>query len=933
MAEEKLTIHKLTFNIEFGAKSEFHHFANRISSLCKYKLPQKLNEILKRHKLPNGKLVIHKLDIDLEQINHHYFEKTILDNVSLVINEAIGRYALQIESDLKQARFKNSVGEKVVLKKSGFTFESEIFLEKSVHIKKQLQLAKEGKIKLASVNLNEQIHIKNQAIIEEIKAFQRAQKADKTQIGSQASPIAPLAAKEIEEEEKASLDLNQAVTLKEAQDSPTNIPSSLSEEATKEESKIVSQLTDVKAKSEEKPPAMLDINERIPVAKDADAPKEKKQEKDYLPSLPSKTKVENVEDALPKPQSETSLNKIDGYERSSPSEDDEEQFVLNLDSRKMLTELDKAFLYYIKYGRLPSNIKYELGTSMLDVYKVNKENEKFFAEIKRRIDTDKSAKERLIRVMDEENKKDLVKKTVLGPKDIEEFDPSIPKSFEDYFVALAMDLDTSFFAAGIQRYNFNDMVNFLYATSPLKLRSILQYVLLKFPSNRNFDERLDSIFEISSKPSINKMIATFLRKAGFLAKDLNSLNKVKRKDRLHFQKILLRKLLRSEIFNTEDYIPDSKDRKHAKFESIVITPRRFNTEAPTYDNLDMSKEAIIEYYLSYGALPYSTGSITVSLDRLSVLILSLSKDQIQNLPFFKDKKEIKYETFGKISEQAIKHILSALAPSEESEIHNKFKYFEHNIVGGVPEEFQKSFMIYYATKSSKKSYLEEMIQFWKEQFGDADRIIRKRWKVKKQLDEELGKIIHFQDESLEEQMKVSYEFQDYSEDISVKNAGLVILWPFLKIYFNMLNLLNPEGDFRSLDERARACHLLQYLAVKQAGGEEFYYPLNKILTGYPLEESLPPEIKMTEKEKDVSLALLKNVLKQWPALAGSTVDGLRGSFLIRDGVLSPTEKGWLLTVEKKAYDLIMNKMPWGFSMIKLSWAPYIINVEWDRDFM
>lgn len=149
----------------------------------------------------------------------------------------------------------------------------------------------------------------------------------------------------------------------------------------------------------------------------------------------------------------------------------------------------------------------------------------------------------------------------------------------------------------------------------------------------------------------------------------------------------------------------------------------------------------------------------------------------------------------------------------------------------------------------------------------------------------------------------------------------------------MLELLNDQGNFRSIEERARACHLLQYLSIKRSYGEEFYYPLNKILTGYPLEEPLPYEITMTQKEIDVSNALLKNVIRQWNALKGSSVDGLRGSFLIRDGILVPSPNGWLLTVESKAYDILMDKLPWGIGMIKLSWAPYVLNVEWERNIM
>lgn len=129
--------------------------------------------------------------------------------------------------------------------------------------------------------------------------------------------------------------------------------------------------------------------------------------------------------------------------------------------------------------------------------------------------------------------------------------------------------------------------------------------------------------------------------------------------------------------------------------------------------------------------------------------------------------------------------------------------------------------------------------------------------------------------------------------------------------------------------RERATLLLQYLAVKSSAIEEPYLALNKIFTGLPLEESLPSEIILTKKEKDIADALLLNVIKQWPSFNNSSPDNLRGSFIIRDGVLFFRGKQWVLRVESKAYDILLKKLPWGFSMIRLSWIPYIIKVEWN----
>ena len=167
------------------------------------------------------------------------------------------------------------------------------------------------------------------------------------------------------------------------------------------------------------------------------------------------------------------------------------------------------------------------------------------------------------------------------------------------------------------------------------------------------------------------------------------------------------------------------------------------------------------------------------------------------------------------------------------------------------------------------------------------------------------------------------------EGVPIKNAGLCLLWPFFKTLFSVSGYLDPKGDFKSREMRERATLLLQYLAVKSTAIEEPYLALNKIFTGLPLDESLPSEIVLTEKEKDIADALLLNVIKQWPSFSNSSTDNLRGSFIIRDGVLFFRGKQWVLRVENKAYDLLLNKLPWGFSMIRLSWIPYIIKVEWN----
>jgi hypothetical protein len=63
-------------------------------------------------------------------------------------------------------------------------------------------------------------------------------------------------------------------------------------------------------------------------------------------------------------------------------------------------------------------------------------------------------------------------------------------------------------------------------------------------------------------------------------------------------------------------------------------------------------------------------------------------------------------------------------------------------------------------------------------------------------------------------------------------------------------------------------------------------------------------------------------------LKNTSVNGLRETFLKRDGILSRQENNWRLQVEQKTLDVLLDSIPWGFSTISLPWNGYLIFVEW-----
>ncbi|MDH3976499.1 MAG: contractile injection system tape measure protein [Deltaproteobacteria bacterium] len=172
-----------------------------------------------------------------------------------------------------------------------------------------------------------------------------------------------------------------------------------------------------------------------------------------------------------------------------------------------------------------------------------------------------------------------------------------------------------------------------------------------------------------------------------------------------------------------------------------------------------------------------------------------------------------------------------------------------------------------------------------------------------------------------------WEREPLADDIYIENAGLVILWPYMTRFFRHLDLLKDDC-FVDHSSAMRAIHLLQYLATGEEQGPEYFLPLNKLLCGWDLSKPLERKVPLRKKEKSESEALLKALVGHWQALGNTSVDGLRTSFLQREGALTEKEKNWHLKVEGKTYDILMERLPWGISTVTLPWMKKILSVEW-----
>ena len=166
-----------------------------------------------------------------------------------------------------------------------------------------------------------------------------------------------------------------------------------------------------------------------------------------------------------------------------------------------------------------------------------------------------------------------------------------------------------------------------------------------------------------------------------------------------------------------------------------------------------------------------------------------------------------------------------------------------------------------------------------------------------------------------------------SEEIYIGNAGIVILWPFLESFFDNMQWLQNK-QFINDRVQQTALTALHYLANGEPTAKEFMLPLNKILCGMQINDLYEAEQVLTQTEKKACDELLDAVIKNAPILKNTSIDGFRGSFLMRQGILKQRDGAWLLRVERETHDIILDRFPWGIEWVKLPWMPLPMRVEW-----
>jgi Contractile injection system tape measure protein len=166
--------------------------------------------------------------------------------------------------------------------------------------------------------------------------------------------------------------------------------------------------------------------------------------------------------------------------------------------------------------------------------------------------------------------------------------------------------------------------------------------------------------------------------------------------------------------------------------------------------------------------------------------------------------------------------------------------------------------------------------------------------------------------------------------ISVANAGLVLLNPFLPRFFERLGVLSAGGATlkEGPDAAAKPVHLLQWVVEGRLDRPGAELTLNKLLCGLDPATPIAPHFEASPDDIAVCEQLVAAIIANWPKLGPVSAAGLRGNFLQREGTLHQEGADWSLTVRRKLFDVLMDQIPWSFATLHHRWMRAPIRVSW-----
>lgn len=219
-------------------------------------------------------------------------------------------------------------------------------------------------------------------------------------------------------------------------------------------------------------------------------------------------------------------------------------------------------------------------------------------------------------------------------------------------------------------------------------------------------------------------------------------------------------------------------------------------------------------------------------------------------------------------------------------------------------------------------------RFWQklEELGESNIMASQVIEKRKNTLRNLNKTDQLSIEKLKPE-KMGKVMNNETEPVFINNAGMVLWYPFIRRLFSMLEFTQND-QFKNKDAQIRAIYVLQYMVFGKTDFPEHELPLNKILAGIEISETIPKNIQLSQEEQETVSSMLESTIQYWDKLKNTTVPALQEAFLEREGKLEEKEDFYLLTVGEKAYDILMDSLPWDFRNIKYPWMKKSIQVKW-----
>jgi hypothetical protein len=168
---------------------------------------------------------------------------------------------------------------------------------------------------------------------------------------------------------------------------------------------------------------------------------------------------------------------------------------------------------------------------------------------------------------------------------------------------------------------------------------------------------------------------------------------------------------------------------------------------------------------------------------------------------------------------------------------------------------------------------------------------------------------------------------DIKVSMHVSNAGLCLLAPWLRNFFNITGIC-IGNDFKDDISRQHALFLLHFIATGETDATEEKLIFPKLLCGWPLQMPCINAFEITEAEKQEAIDLLQSVITNWPVLKNTSPAGLSESFIQRSGKLTISDDHYLLQPEQRGIDVLIDHITWGFRNTLLPWMDRRLVVEW-----